>query len=229
MPEKPPLAQPADAAPLPPDEFDRWYGGWQPLNPETIAEFMHGFERPWWVIGGWAIEKFTGVGRAHEDMDISILSTDAEEFRLFLGDRWTPWNQDQGWFRPFDHRFRDIRPTSSIWVREHSRAPWILDVPLTPTVHGEWTNKRLRKHTAPLDEVTWVAEDGIRYLNPEVALLMKHAQTRPKDRADAEVVLPLLDDARRTWLRDALVRIDPKHPWLTADGSDLPRREDAGG
>ena len=28
-------------------------------------------------------------------------------------------------------------------------------------------------HVAPLDEVTWVAADGIRYLNPEIALLYK--------------------------------------------------------
>lgn len=175
---------------------------------------MHGFERPWWVIGGWAIEKFTGVPRAHEDMDISILSSDAEEFRLFLSDAWTPWNQDQGWLRPFDDRFRDIRPDSSIWVRANARSPWVLDVPLTPTSTGEWTNKRLRDQTAPLDEVTWIAVDGIRYLKPEIALFMKHAQARPKDRADAVELLPRLDNQQKLWLRDTLTRAQPEHCWL---------------
>ena len=81
---------PGPPAHLPPDQFDRWYGGWEPLTPATIAAFMEGFDRPWWVIGGWSIEVFTGVHRDHEDMDISILASDAEAFRLFLGDRWTP-------------------------------------------------------------------------------------------------------------------------------------------
>ncbi|MEE6282488.1 hypothetical protein V2J15_12285 [Georgenia sp. MJ170] len=175
---------------------------------------MTGFERPWWVIGGWAIEKFTGVPRPHEDMDVSILSSDAEELRQFLSHEWTPWNMDQGWLRPFDERFREIRPDSSIWVRANAQSPWVLDVPLTPTAHGEWTNKRLREQTAPLDEVTWVADDGVRYLRPEIALFMKHAQVRAKDRTDAEVLLPRLDGRQRGWLRDTLSCVRPEHPWL---------------
>jgi hypothetical protein len=87
------------------------------LDPSSIAEFMDGFDRPWWIIGGWSIEAFTGIGREHEDMDISILSSDAEAFRLFLGDRYTPWNMDRNWLRPFDNRFRDVRPDSSLWIR----------------------------------------------------------------------------------------------------------------
>src|SRR4051812_37315216 len=66
MPEQlagPPPAQPAAAGHLPPDEFDRWYGGWEPLAPSTIAEFMEGFERPWWIVGGWSVEAFTGIPR----------------------------------------------------------------------------------------------------------------------------------------------------------------------
>ena len=27
-------------------EFDRWYGGWDPLDPTTVGDFMAGFERP---------------------------------------------------------------------------------------------------------------------------------------------------------------------------------------
>ena len=57
---------------------------------------MDGFDRPWWIIGGWAIEAFTGVPRKHEDL------------RLFLRDRYTPWNMDHHWLRPFDDMFHDI-------------------------------------------------------------------------------------------------------------------------
>ena len=53
----PPIAEPAAAGPLPEDEFQRWYGGWAPLDPTSIAAFMDGFDRPWWIVGGWAIEQ----------------------------------------------------------------------------------------------------------------------------------------------------------------------------
>ncbi|WP_340540582.1 nucleotidyltransferase domain-containing protein [Nocardioides sp. GXZ039] len=213
MPSQPPAAEPPAVQHLEPDDFERWYGGWDPLTPATIAEFMAGFDRPWWIIGGWSIEVFTGVPRAHEDMDISILSCDAEAFRLFLGDRWTPWNVDDSWFRPFDPRFTDVRPDSQIWVRPDAASPWILDVPFTPAADGRWTNKRNRSHTEDLDDVTWIAPDGLRYARPEVTLMFKAAQTREKDRLDAETTLPLLDDAARRWLRDAVAGFDPDHEW----------------
>ncbi|MDO9457643.1 hypothetical protein [Nocardioides sp.] len=198
------------------EDFFRWYGDWEPLTPSTIGAFMAGFDRPWWVIGGWAVEVFTGVAREHDDLDVSIFAHDAEAFRLFLGDRWTPWNADSSWLRPFDARFPDIDPESQLWVREHSGAPWVLDMPLTLATDGLWTNKRFHDHVAPLDEVTWVADDGLRYLRPEVSLMMKARLDRPKDRADLAVALPLLDDAARSWLWAMVERAHPGHPWLAA-------------
>ncbi len=210
---QPPDAAPGDVRPLGPEEFKRWYGGWAPLDPTTIADFMTGFDRPWWIIGGWSLEAFTGIHRDHEDMDISILSSDAEAFRLFLGERWTGWNVDNSWFRPFDHRFTDVRPDSQVWVRRDAQSPWVLDVPFTPDTAGRWTNKRNPDHTEDLDEVTWVAADGLRYQRPEVTLMFKAAQVREKDRHDAHVPLPRLDEGARSWLRQAVARIDPHHEW----------------
>lgn len=209
-----PTALRSDARPLAPEAFRRWYGGWDPLDPSTIAAFMDGFDRPWWIIGGWGIEAFTGVSRAHEDMDVSILSSDAERFRLFLGDRWTPWNVDEGWLRPFDGRHSELRSDSQIWVRRDAQSPWILDVPFTPDTDGLWTSKRNPAHTEDLDDVTWVAQDGLRYARPEVTLMFQAAQVRPQDRLDAEVALPRLDTAARRWLRDAVAGIDPDHGWV---------------
>ncbi|MGC5614991.1 nucleotidyltransferase domain-containing protein [Georgenia sp. Z1491] len=211
---RPPAAQPRFARPLPPEQFSRWYGGWDPLDPTTVGAFMRGFDRPWWIVGGWSIEVVTGVARPHEDLDVSILSSDAGAFRRFLGDRWTPWNVDEGWLRPFDGRFGELRPDSQLWVRRDARSPWILDVPFTPETGGRWTNKRLASHTEDLDDVTWVAPDGLRYARPEVTLMFKAAQAREKDRQDARAALPLLDARARRWLRDVVARLDADHAWL---------------
>ncbi len=51
---------------------------------------------------------------------------------------------------------------------------------------------RREEWSAPLEEVTWVAEDGIRYQNPEVVLQHKALQDQPKDRADLAAALPRL-------------------------------------
>ncbi|MDN5724699.1 MAG: hypothetical protein L0G99_02035 [Propionibacteriales bacterium] len=212
-PTGPPAPQPASARPLGHEAFDRWYGEWDPLTPQTIGEFMDGFERPWWIVGGWSLEAYTRIARPHEDMDISILSTDAEAFRLFLGDRWTPWNVDDGWFRPFDDRFTDVRPDSQVWIRRDARSRWVLDVPFTPSTQGRWTNKRHLAHTEDLADVTWVAADGLRYAKPEVTLMFKAAQAREKDRIDAQVTLPLLEAPARAWLRDTIARFSPDHEW----------------
>jgi hypothetical protein len=59
-----------------------------------------------------------------------------------------------------------------------------------------------------------VHDDGVRYLRPEVTLLYKAALHRPKDDRDLAVTWPLLGEAARGWLRDAVGRLYPDHPWL---------------
>ena len=67
-PEREPLLQTAEEV-AENAGYDRWFGPWAPLDPPRLAEFMTGFERPWWIVGGWSIEAFTGVLREHEDVD----------------------------------------------------------------------------------------------------------------------------------------------------------------
>ena len=58
------------------------------------------------------------------------------------------------------------------------RAPWFLDCILSADRDGLWVSQRDRAHVVPLADVTWVADDGIRYLRPEVVLHHK-ARLRP--------------------------------------------------
>jgi hypothetical protein len=196
-------------------EFFRWYGAWDPLDPTALAELMSGFDRPWWVVGGWSIEAFTAVAREHEDIDLSLLACDVPAFRAHLGDAWTPWSNDGGTLRPLSDRFPEpFHAESQIWLRRDARSPWVVDLPITPDRGGLWTSKRWSSHVAPVDEVTWVADDGIRYLHPEITLHFKARFLRPKDERDLEAALPRLSEDRRAWLRAAVAATEgPDHPW----------------
>jgi hypothetical protein len=212
-----------DVEPLPVDPEDeaffRRYGPWEPLDPAGLSGFMAGFDRPWWIVGGWSIEAFTRQPREHEDVDLSILACDIPAFREHVGDRWHLWSNDGGTLRPLDDRFPEVLSVDSqIWVRGHALAPWVIDLPITPDRDGLWTNKRWADHVAPVEDVTWVADTGVRYLNPEVALLYKARLRRPKDDRDLAVTWPLLNDAQRAWLLGALRIVEPGHPWIEALG-----------
>lgn len=197
------------------DAFLRLYGAWAPLDPAGVADLLAGFERPWWIVGGWAIEAFTGHQREHEDLDVSILTCDVPALRAHVGDSLHLWSNDGGTLRPLDERHPEpLARESQIWIRRHAAAPWLLDLPLTPDAGGRWTNKRDPDDVRPVEAATWVAADGLRYLRPELALLYKARLDRPKDRGDLERAWPLLDGAARGWLLDALARLTPGHPWL---------------
>ena len=149
---------------------------------------MSGFDRPWWLVGGWSIEAFTGARREHEDVDVAILACDVPALRAHLGTDWTPWSNDGGTFRPLNDQFPDaFHDESQIWLRRDSESPWVVDFLVTPERDGQWVNKRWAEHAVPLEQATWVAEDGIRYLNPEITLHFKAKHCRPKDERDLEV------------------------------------------
>ena len=93
-------------------------------------------------------------------------------------------------------------------------SPWVVDIPLTPDVDGLWTNKYVPDHVASIDDVTWVADDGIRYLLPEIVLVYKARLRRAKDEPDFEAALPILTEPQRAWMRRALASLVPDHHWL---------------
>jgi hypothetical protein len=195
--------------------WERLYGPFDALDLDGARAFFEGFDRPWWLVGGWAVEAFTGAPREHEDIDVSLLACDVPALREFVGDRWHLWTIADGRLGPMTAQYPDLpAPDAQIWVRREATSPWVMDVPVTPDVEGLWQNKRLPDHVAALDEVTWLTDDGVRVLDPEIVLLFKARLDRTKDRRDLARALPLLTEDQRTWLRDGVRRLWPEHPWL---------------
>ncbi len=195
--------------------WNRLYGPFDAFDLDGAVEFFAGFDRPWWLVGGWAIEAFTGAPREHEDIDVSILACDAPALREHVGDRWHLWSNVSGQIRPMIDRWPDLpEPDAQIWVRRDAFSPWVMDLPVTPDVDGLWQNKKVPEHVAALDDVTWSTGDGVRVLNPEIVLLFKARLDRTKDRRDLARTLPLLTDGQRTWLGDQVSGLWPEHAWL---------------
>ncbi len=187
--------------------WQRIYGCWAPLTPGQLGDLMQGLARPWWIVGGYAIEAFTGVEREHEDIDMSIFVSDLQAFRAHLEPRFHLWSNNGGTFRFFDENHPEpLSPLSQVWVRENADTPWIIDCILNPSVEGRWQSKRDRDHLAALDDVTWIRQDGIRFLNPEIALLFKANSERASQQWDWEVAYQLLSSIQRRWLDDAVQR-----------------------
>lgn len=57
---------------------------------------------------------------------------------------------------------------------------------------------------------------GLTVLAPEIVLLYKSKAPRPADELDFRAARPLLDAEARAWLRAALLRAGPAHPWAAA-------------
>lgn len=204
-------------------EFERLYGPWARHGPADVAALLDGYPGLWWVGGGWAIEAFTGVARPHHDVDPEVPREQLPMLRAHLAGRLDVWTASSGALCPL---LPDDRPDASpdellptgcgqLWLRPGATEPWDFDLLLSASTATEWVCKRDERVRMPIDQALWTT-GGVRYLRPELQLLLKARHVRPQDQADLEATLPLLDDERRTWLADALATVHPGHRWLDA-------------
>lgn len=200
------------------EDFLAVYGPWRSRTPEDVRELMRGYPGTWFIAGGWAIEAFTGVSRPHDDCDPSILRCELDLFREHVRGRYDVWAAGGGALKPIfpgqPGTFDDLAPRGAgqVWLRPGWDAPWEYDVLLAPGDPQTWVYKRDKSIRMPMADALW-ERDGIRYLRPQIQLLYKSRGLRTKDQADFEATWPLLDDQAREWLRSALLRARPDHPW----------------
>ena len=115
------------------------YGDWDPLTPAQLAPLMEGFAPPWWVVGGYALEAFTGVPREHEDLDLVVFSHHLDDLRVQLGGHFHLWSNHGGTFRVIDDAQPEpLDPHCQVWLREDGRSPWRVDCILNPSRDGRW-------------------------------------------------------------------------------------------
>jgi len=198
-------------------DLEAW-AGW---HPRVMAERMAGFGGPWFVAAGWALDLFRGEQtRAHEDLEIAVPASCFPEVAALFPDFVFCVPTGDGNLTPLTDgdlsALTDHEPTKShqTWARERSTWLWRFDVFREPHDGDTWICRREESIRLPYAEIIAHDADGVPYLVPEIALLFKAKGDREKDRADLHGVLPLLAADRKAWLRDAVARVHPGHPWL---------------
>ncbi len=186
--------------------------------PRKVKALMAGFDRPWFLAGGWAIDVFLRrVTRAHEDVEIAMFREDQAAIRRYLagwdfqkvsktpdGGRLEPWREDE----------RIDPPVHEVHARRERGDPPELEVLLNEADKGRWRFRRDPRVTRPLAEIGFPGIIGIPILAPEIVLLYKAKASSPRDDQDFRNALPLLGPERLTWLRKALKTAHPGHPWI---------------
>jgi hypothetical protein len=206
---------------LDPEEFafQRLYGPWAPASPDEARVLFDATGVTWWIAGGWSIEAFTGVPRKHEDIDVSMWRHDLPALLSTVEGEYHAWAAGAAGLTPLTPlETGDPRPmpdtADQVWLRKHALSPWEYDVVLNPIRDGRWVFRRDPSLDFDLDEVTWVAPDGIRYVTPEMSLAYKAKSARAKDQRDFDATVPLLSTRQRSWLGEMIAHLHPGHPWL---------------
>lgn len=189
---------------------------WEPLDPYEAARRFITFPARWWIAGGWAIDLFAGrQTRSHAYTDILIHRRDFPRLSAQL-----PGWEIHAAGRPPGHGLElwlDDRAipddVHDIWCRPAADAPWALQFMLLDTYCERWIFRRDHRIGGPLAQLDGPAR-GLPILAPEIQLLYKSKQPRPRDEADLRTALPLLEPDRIRWLADALRLHDPANPWI---------------
>lgn len=196
-------------------DFYRWYGAWDPLTPPQVAQRLAGLAARWWIVGGWAVDAFTGVPRDHEDIDVAFFRADLPVVLARLSPDLCVWSNLSGTLRPLRKAEDLLEGAHQLWVRRDGDSPWLMDLAMTAHDGDTWISPRDERIRRPFDEATFVAADGIRYLRPELVLFMKAkaAGVRSNER-DLATILPTLEPEQKAWLGEAISLLNPDHRWL---------------
>ena len=188
----------------------RWAAAWR---PEEIARRLEGVRTPWYVAAGWALDLFRGEQtRPHGDLEIAVPAAGFPEIRdRFPGLVFDVASSGLVWF---DARADVLAATHQTWLRDPATGHYLCDVFREPHDGGLWICRRDENLRLPYDVIIERTADGIPYLVPELVLLFKAKEVRPKDQQDFDGVLPLLGPRRRRLLAEWLERVHPGHSWL---------------
>lgn len=185
---------------------------WSGLTPADLPSLLGHVEVDWWVSGGWSLDLWVGgQTRPHGDLDIGCRVADVQALVASL-DGWEPYRAEGGMISALSRS--SVSPPRGIWLRRSGGGAWDLQLMAEEEEAGTWRYRRDPTTTRPFSDVLWRADSGLLALRPEVQLLYKAKEIRPRDQADFDCVRPTLDPEASAWLAAALRKTTPSCPWL---------------
>jgi hypothetical protein len=185
--------------------------------PEVVSRIFSHYPQTWCVAGGWALDlHLERKIREHEDIEIAVLRRDQDLL----------WEHLIGWQPHFVVPGADDEPQAwekgvrlELPVHEiHTRPPQSgineLEILLNEADGDQWIYRRDPRITRPLSKTVLTGSLGIPYLAPEIVLLYKSKEPKPKDEQDFHIALPAFTTDQLAWLGQVLQQVDPSHPWL---------------
>ncbi|HSU14965.1 nucleotidyltransferase domain-containing protein [Longimicrobium sp.] len=192
--------------------------------PPAVAAAAHALRdlrAPWAIAGGWAIDLALGrVTRAHGDVDIAMFRRDQAALRAALPG-WTfeamregagvPWSAGE-WLELPAHEIH-ARPASGDTAGG-------LEILLNERDEESWIYRRDPAVRRPIARALRMLPSGVTVLAPEIVLLYKSKAPRATDEHDFAVAQEVMDGEARAWLRAAIARRAPEHPWAATLARD---------
>jgi hypothetical protein len=181
---------------------------------EKVGALLRGLRCEWYVCGGWALDLFLGrVTRGHKDVDIAVARRDQSEVRGYLrgrgwglekaaGGRLSPWVEGE-WLS---------LPLHGVWCRNEAHDPAFFELLFNEIDDEVFRFRRDPAVTLPRARMSFESPSGLRVLAPEVVLLYK-SNSREEYGEDFHNAAPALSAGARGWLKAALDKVSPGHPW----------------
>ncbi|MBF6034933.1 amino acid transporter [Pseudomonas sp. P155] len=199
------------ARPLVPDQEQ-----WQPWTPDELARRLSAVNRPWCVVGGWALDLWHGrQTRTHSDLEFTVLRADFACFRQALSDL-DFYAVKDGTFQLLSAICLPAADIFQVWGYDRAAQAWRVDVMIEPGTPDTWVYKRDPSIVCSRADMVMRSTAGIPYLRPAAVLLFKAKHTRAKDRSDFAMALPRMSVQERVWLVRHLTLLHPEHDWLDA-------------
>lgn len=180
------------------------FGSWSPLSVTEASRLFRDAPFRWYICGGHALDLAVGRSwRSHDDLDVGVCRRDLGAVHRYLTD-WDLYVAADGHLYPWDGEpLAASRHENNVWVRRQPDSPWAFDILVGGGDSQSWWSRRDPKLRVSWQEAVGYVSDTP-YLAPHIQLLMKAKHARPKDDADAAVVVPRLTSSQRSWLSAAL-------------------------
>jgi hypothetical protein len=182
-----------------------------------VAALLRDLPCEWYVCGGWAVDLYLGrVTRSHKDVDVSVARKSQLEVRDYMSARgWKLEKAHDGKLTPWSEGEFLTLPFHTVWCRSDAHEPDFVEFQLDEIDDERFTFRRDTSLTLPRGRMSFVTPSGVPALAPELVLLYK-SNAAEEYADDFRNSVGALDARARAWLKDALDKLYPRHPWAGA-------------